>query len=97
MLSTFPAAEKQQNAAAAPDATKVNALAWTVPAAPGPMESGTEKRLTEILCLGQSLSTALVFQVEFCRFQGSETIKNDSKLKGALAMYRILKNILLTM
>ena len=43
------------NAAAAPDATKVNALAWTVPAAPVPMEIGTEKSLTQILCLGQSL------------------------------------------
>jgi hypothetical protein len=43
--------EKRINAAAAPDAIKVNALAWTVHAAP----AEAEKRLTEILCLGQSL------------------------------------------
>ena len=43
--------QKRINAAAAPDAIKVNALAWTVPAAP----ADAEKTLTEILCLGQSL------------------------------------------
>ncbi len=50
-LFSFPAAEKKQNAAAAPDAVKVNARAWSVPTAP----AEAEKKLTEILCLGQSL------------------------------------------
>jgi len=50
--------QKRINAAAAPDAIKVNALAWTVPTAPAEAE---EKTLTEILCLGQSLSTVLLF------------------------------------
>jgi hypothetical protein len=45
--------QKRINAAAAPDAIKVNALA--LPTAPVPMEIGTEKTLTEILCFGQSL------------------------------------------
>jgi hypothetical protein len=36
--SPFPAAEKDQNAAAAPDAIKVNALAWPVPTAPAEAE-----------------------------------------------------------
>jgi hypothetical protein len=36
--SPFPAAEKDQNAAAAPDAIKVNALAWSVPTAPAEAE-----------------------------------------------------------
>ena len=53
--------QKRINAAAAPDAIKVNAKAWSVPTAPVPMEIGTEKRLTEILCLGQSLSTVPLF------------------------------------
>ncbi len=43
--------QKRINAAAAPDAIKVNALAWTVLAAP----AEAEKRLTEILCFGQNL------------------------------------------
>ncbi len=69
-LFSFPAAEKKHaeeerrdheclknnkqkriNAAAAPDAIKVNALAWPVPTAP----AEAEKKLTEVLCLGQSL------------------------------------------
>ncbi|OZA56201.1 MAG: hypothetical protein B7X75_06650, partial [Sphingobacteriales bacterium 39-40-5] len=37
-LFSFPAAEKKQNAAAAPDAIKVNALAWSVPTAPAEAE-----------------------------------------------------------
>ena len=49
--------QKRINAAAAPDAIKVNAWAWTVPTAP----AEAEKRLTEILCLGQNLSTVLLF------------------------------------
>jgi hypothetical protein len=36
--SPFPAAEKDQNAAAAPDALKVSALAWLVVAAPAKAE-----------------------------------------------------------
>jgi hypothetical protein len=43
--------QKRINAAAAPDAIKVNALAWSVPTAP----AEAEKKLTEILCKGQSL------------------------------------------
>ena len=50
-LFSFPAAEKKQNAAAAPDAIKVIALAWSVLTAP----AEAEKTLTEILCFGQSL------------------------------------------
>ena len=38
ILFSFPAAEKKQNAAAAPDAIKVNALAMTVPTAPAEAE-----------------------------------------------------------
>jgi hypothetical protein len=49
--------QKRINAAAAPDAIKANALAWTVPTAP----AEAEKTLTEILCFGQSLSTLLLF------------------------------------
>ena len=37
-LCNSHAAEKKQNAAAAPDAIKVNALAWPVPAAPAEAE-----------------------------------------------------------
>jgi len=51
LFFSFPAAEKKQNAAAAPDAIQVNALAWSVPAAP----AEAEEKLTEIMCLGQSL------------------------------------------
>ena len=47
--------QKRINAAAAPDAIKVNAKAWSVPTAP----AEAEKKLTEILCLGQSLWTVL--------------------------------------
>ena len=36
--SPFPAAEKDQNAAAAPDAMKVSAQAWTIVAAPAKAE-----------------------------------------------------------
>ena len=36
--SPFPAAEKDQNAAAAPDALKVSAQAWTIVAAPAKAE-----------------------------------------------------------
>jgi hypothetical protein len=36
--SPFPAAEKDQNAAAAPDAMKVSAWAWLVVAAPAKAE-----------------------------------------------------------
>ena len=43
--------QKRINAAAAPDAAKVSAKALSVPTAP----AEAEKRLTEILCLGQSL------------------------------------------
>ena len=46
---SFPAAEKKQKAAAAPDAIEVSAGALTVH--PAPAEA--EKRLTGILCLGQ--------------------------------------------
>ncbi len=35
--------QRRINAAAAPDAIQVNALAWSVPTAPVPMEIGTEK------------------------------------------------------
>ena len=38
ILFSFPAAEKKQNAAAAPDAIKVNGLAMTVPTAPAEAE-----------------------------------------------------------
>ncbi len=38
ILFSFPAAEKKQNAAAAPDAIKVSGLALTVPAAPAEAE-----------------------------------------------------------
>ena len=38
ILFSFPAAEKKQNAAAAPDAIKVIAMAWPVPAAPAEAE-----------------------------------------------------------
>ena len=43
--------QKRINAAAAPDAIKVNAWAWPLPTAP----AEAEKTLTEILCFGQSL------------------------------------------
>ena len=43
--------QKRINAAAAPDAIKVNGLAWSLPTAP----AEAEKKLTEILCKGQSL------------------------------------------
>ena len=51
ILFSFPSAEKKQNAAAAPSAINVNALAWTVRTAP----AEAEKTLTEVLYLGQSL------------------------------------------
>ena len=35
-----------------------------------------------------------VFLGKICRFQGSETIKNDSKLNRGLALYWTLKNTL---
>jgi hypothetical protein len=57
ILFSFPSAEKKQNAAAAPDAINVNALAWTMPAAP----AEAEKTLTVILCSGQSLRSDLSF------------------------------------
>jgi len=38
MLFSFPAAEKKQNAAAAPDAIKVNTKAWSVRTAPAEAE-----------------------------------------------------------
>jgi hypothetical protein len=44
-LCNSHAAEKKQNAAAAPDAIKVNALAWPVPTAPVPLKIGTEKNV----------------------------------------------------
>ena len=55
LLFSFPAAEKKQNAAAAPDAINGNTWAWLVPTAP----AEAEKKLTEILCFGQSLRTIL--------------------------------------
>jgi len=51
IIFSFPAAEKKQNAAAAPDAIKVNTLAWSVPTAP----AEAEKRSTEMYYLGKSL------------------------------------------
>ena len=57
ILFSFPSAEKKQNAAAAPGAINVNALAWTMPAAP----AEAEKTLTEILCSGQGLRSDLSF------------------------------------
>ncbi|OYZ32958.1 MAG: hypothetical protein B7X86_01070 [Sphingobacteriales bacterium 17-39-43] len=50
-IFSFPSAEKKQNAAAAPDAIKVNTKAWFVHTAP----AEAEKKLTEILYLGLSL------------------------------------------
>jgi len=38
VLFSFPSAEKKQKAAAAPDAIKVNAMAWSVPTAPAEAE-----------------------------------------------------------
>jgi hypothetical protein len=47
--------QKRINAAAAPDAINGNTWAWLVPTAP----AEAEKKLTEILCFGQSLRTIL--------------------------------------
>ncbi len=49
-MSALNNKKKRINAAAAPDAIQVNALAWSVPAAP----AEAEKTVTEIFCLGQS-------------------------------------------